>query len=274
MISEYKQACRQNADLIPNWEKIDKNELCRLYVQAAAAHEEIADNYLSAILYLFWNVTEHNYYSQKYKIATEGDCIDWTIIGVLKALSQHVWDNPNNSLFNDPKGPEKAINVCIYSTKINFYQRIQHQKEKISYEYLSLDQLMENASDSYYFPINDSDDTLEQYLNELIKSAFNSQDYVKAFVLDKVLNDDVFESIEEDGKFYLRFSDKKLRKQLRNLNDKYCETFSIKYDVNKDLVVESAQHLMGLDYSKLFIKVKNLFKSLKYDRKLLEYLVR
>ena len=136
MISEYKQLCKQSADLIVGWKKVDRNELCRIYVTEKSKGSDIADSYLSAILCKFWNVTSHNYYSQKYKIATEGDCIDWTITGVLKALEQHVWDNPDNVLYGDEKGPEKAINVCIYSTKINFYQKIQHQKERISYESL------------------------------------------------------------------------------------------------------------------------------------------
>lgn len=274
MISEYKQMCKQSASLIADWKKIDRNELCRIYVTEKSMGSDIADSYLSAILYKFWNVTEHNYYGQKYRIATEGDCIDWTVTGVLKALEQHVWDNSDNVLYGDEKGPEKAVNVCIYSTKINFYQKIQHQKEKVFYESVSLEQLMENASDSYYVPTHDSDNTVDNYIYDVIQEAFNNKDYIKAFALDKVINDDVFEQVEEDGKIYSQFSDKKLRKKLRHLNVNYCRLFAKRYGVDEQSVLDSIHYITDLDYSKLFIKVKNLFKTLKHDKQLIEYLVR
>ena len=274
MLSEYRRLCRQSADLIPNWKDIDKNELCRLYVAKKSENDAIADNYLSAILYSFWNVTEHNYYSQKYKVATEGDCIDWTVAGILRALNQHVWDDKANVLYGDPKGPEKAINVCIYTTKINFYQKIKHQKERLTYEALSLDQLTENASDAYYTPVYDNDNTVDNYIYSVIVEAFRNQDYLKAFALDEVINDDVFEQVIDDGKVYSQFSDRKLRKKLRHLNSSYCNIFARRYGVNEVDVLNSIHYITDLNYSKLFTRVENLFKDLRRDKQLLEYLAR
>ena len=275
MLSEYKQACYDNASLIPNWKQIDKNELCRKYVEEKSkGNKELADSYLSAILYKFWNVTEHNYYSQSYKKATEGDCIDWTITGILYALNHHVWDDKNNILFNDLKGPEKAINICIYSTKVNFYQRIKHQKEKISYETLSLEQLMEDSSDSYYTPCVDSDNTVDNYISELIKKSFDNKDFLKAFVLDGIINLDVFDTINESDGIYTVFNSKKLRKHLRILNKGYCKLFAKRYNIDVGSVEDSAQLITDLDYSRLSVRVNNVLKSLKYDKNLIAYLVR
>ena len=242
MIREYKESCAQSAQFIENWKAIDRNELCRLYVKNKD-NSVLADSYLSAILYKFWNVTEHNYYTQKYKIATEADCIDWTVEGVLYALDHHVWDDPNNSLFEDSKGPEKAINVSIYSTKLNFYQRIKHQKEKISYESISLEQLMENASDSYYTPVYDKDTSTDSYISNLIKESFDKKDYMKAFVLDGIVNTNVFETVIEDNKAYTVFDDKKLRKHLRKLDSNYCKIFSSRYNIDFEDVLDSIRYI-------------------------------
>ena len=273
MIKEYKDACFQNASLIPNWKQIDKNELCRLYVDAKKSDDSLADSYLSAILYKFWNVTEHNFHSQKYKVADEGECIDWTITGVLYALNHHVWDDPDNVLYEDEKGPEKAINTCIYSTKVNFYQRIKHQKEKLSYESLSLEQLMENASDSYYIPTYDKDNTLDNHMIDVIREAFYKKEYAKAFILDEILNDDVFERVIDGEKIYSQFSDKKLRKQLRKLDSNFCKRFSDRYDVDFSEVANSIHYVTDLDYSKLFIKVKKSLKDMQRDKHLKKYIM-
>lgn len=275
MLKEYKQACYDNASFIDGWKNIDKNELCRKYVaEKEAGNDWVADNYLSAIIYKFWNVTEHNYHSQPYKKATEGDCIDWTITGILKALTQHIWDDPTNVLYGDPKGPEKAINTCIYSTKINFYQKIQHQKEKISYEYLSLEQLMEDTSDSYYLPYKDRDTATENYVIGVIKESFNKKEYLKAFVLDSILNFDVFDTISEDNVKYTVFSDKKLRKQLRDMDGKYCKQFASRYGLDLQSVLNSIHYVTDLDYSRMFVRVNNLLKSLKHDKGLIAHIAR
>lgn len=273
MIREYKQMCYQSASLIPEWKNIDKNDLCRRYVSKLESNDSLSDSYLSAILYKFWNVTEHNYFSQKYKLATEGDCIDWTITGVLRALNQHVWDNPNNILYGDSKGPEKAINVCIYTTKINFYQRIKHQKEKLTYESLSLEAVLENAPDAYCIPIYDADTSLSDYISVIIREAFKRKDYIKAFALDKILNDDVFEQVVEDGKRYSQFSDKKLRKRLRNMNFKYCHSFAYRYNLSEEDVRSSISNIVNLSYYCLFTAVRDFMGELRKDRKLLSYLV-
>lgn len=268
MISDYKDLCYQSAQIIEGWENIDKNELCRLYVKET--DKDRANGYLSAILYDFWSITESNYNRQRYKIATEGDCIDWTVTGILYALKHHIWDDPNNALYNDPKGPEKAINVCIYSTKINFYQRIKHHKEKVNYETLSLEQLLEDSSDGYYTPTTDDDFTVENYLSEMIKDAFLKKDYFKAFALDTILNNNVFELV--DG--YTVFSEKKLRKILRWIDDKYCILFSEKYNVDIETVRKSIHYVTDLSAEKLKERVETLFRELQHDRNLVAYLVR
>lgn len=268
MISEYKESCKQTAQIIPNWKDIDKNELCRLYIKET--DEYLSNGYLAAILYDFWNVTESNYYKQKYKIATEGDCIDWTVTGILYALKHHVWDDPNNSLYQDPKGPEKAINVCIYSTKVNFYQKIKHHKEKAQYEALSLEQLLEDSSDGYYTPVVDEDCTVENYFVSLIKESFNNKEYFKAFILDAVLNNDVFEN--DNG--YVVYNDKKLRKILKNMDIKYCERFSNQYCISLEDVLQSIQYIINISSDKLKEKTDTIFSQLKHDNNLISYLVR
>lgn len=120
MLNDYKILYKNCADIIPNWQKMTKSELAIQYIE----HQDnpnIAECYLSALICKYWNLVNSFYYRQGIKQATETDCYDWIIMGITKALKQKAWMKSDNILYKDPIGPEKAMMVCIMSTRANFY---------------------------------------------------------------------------------------------------------------------------------------------------------
>ena len=159
MLEEYKEAYRQKADYIAGWNKLSRSELCRKYIENID-NKDISESYLSAIIYKFWNVAEHNYFTQSYKgLATQQDCYDWNVEGILYALDKHVWDDPNNELYGDPNGPEKAINVTIYGQKLNFYNSLKTYKRQINSGLVSQSSVL-NCKDYYDYQLASKDNSI------------------------------------------------------------------------------------------------------------------
>ena len=86
MLDEYKQLYKENADLIKNWRKLSKTELCNKYVEAVNNNDANQESYLSAVIYSFWYIIRRSYYAQQFKLASEEDVYSWYIDGVLCAL--------------------------------------------------------------------------------------------------------------------------------------------------------------------------------------------
>ena len=126
MLAEYKNMYKEFADNIPNWKKIDKNDLFRDYCKYSDEDDPRKDYYLAAVVYKFWYMLTTNYHNQLLKIASEEDAYNWLIDSVMYVAKHRPWDNPENSLYQDPKGPEKAMSVKINSVKANYFVALTH----------------------------------------------------------------------------------------------------------------------------------------------------
>lgn len=269
MLDEYKNIYRKQASFIDGWEDISRSELCRKYIENVD-NKDLAESYLSAIIYKFWNVAEHNYFTQSaQKIATPQDCYDWNIEGILYALKKHVWDNPDNELYNDPNGPEKALNVTIYSQKLNFYNSLKTYKRQINSSLYSLEKLQEDASDSYYLPYNEDYNFTDSYMYKKVKEYFDKKLYLEAFVIDAILNHDMFVLTEDRCEVFNRF---KLTKHLHHLDDNFCKYFSKFYKIPIAKVKKATTYIVDVSTDSLNLKINNLFKNILRDKEFYSYI--
>ena len=270
MLEEYKEAYRQKADYIAGWNKLSRSELCRKYIENID-NKDISESYLSAIIYKFWNVAEHNYFTQSYKgLATQQDCYDWNVEGILYALDKHVWDDPNNELYGDPNGPEKAINVTIYGQKLNFYNSLKTYKRQINSGLVSLEKLQEDASDAYYLPYNEDYNMTDAYMYNKVKEYFSKKLYLEAFVIDAVLNHNLFTPTEDRCEVFNRF---KLTKHLHHLDDSFCMYFSKYYKIPRKKVEDSVRYIVNVNTDTLNRKIDGLFKGFLRDKEFSSYLM-
>lgn len=260
MLEEYREIFQQSARLIPNWNTMDKNELCRLCIKHE--NDRSYDNYLSALICRYWNLIS-KFYSISTNLAEPDDCYNWLIDSITYALAHRQWDNPESPIFNDPKGPDKVINRCMKSSRLIFYQFKNRKKRRKEYQLISIDEIKENMnSDS--IDIEDTSFTVDEEtldISFMIESIFNRKEYFLAFILDCICNDDVFDDISDGYVFNL----KKLCKYFRNIDESYINYFSEKYNIDYDKVYQAAILAKNVPDSKLSSKIQEMLLRLKHS---------
>ena len=267
MLDEIKESYYNNADILKDWKKMSGNDLCIKYVELKENNDPLSENYLSAIIYKFWNVATKFYYSQGIKLATPEDCYNWLIDSIQYVLEHHVWTDQNHKLYKDPKAPEKAINVVFNSTKINFFVANTRQKRKIDATSISLDGISEETSDAYFLPVYDNYDLNSEEFKKIIVSYYNNYEYFSSICLDLIINEDVVDKSEDINVKY-----KKLKWRLKTLDDNYAELFSSTYGLDYGDVKRTIEYISNLDYSSIEIKLNRLINTLKHSNNLLDIL--
>lgn len=270
MLDEYKASYEECANLISNWKTQTITDLANEYVRRNELNDLLSEAYLSAIICRYWNVISKSYYKQLVIIATPEDIYEWMLDGILDALKFHVWLDPNNKLYNDPLGADKAIKVCIGSARINFFNSMNYEKRKINKFIVSLEELQENSSDSFYIPYIDKSSFIDLYVYDKVRKFFIDYDYFSAFLLDSIVSADVFSNLSKN-QFY-ELSVRKLIKHLRNLSDEYCSVFSNLYDIDLEKVKKAAQFIKNLSKDRMKRNIINLLFILKNDKELIDYI--
>jgi len=168
-------------------------------------------------------------------------------------------------LYNKDNAPEIAINTCLKCAKVNLYVFSQRDKRKANTTALSLDMLEENSSDGYYLPDSKQARLLDTTLYDLIQTYFLRKQYLTAFILDLILNDNVF-SISKNG---AEFSIKKLKQRLMSLDKDYCKGFAITYGISCSSIENAIKYIQpnGLDRN-----IDRVLTTLKHNKELYGWL--
>lgn len=238
MLDEYKALYEENASLIDNWKKLSKSDLCNLYLQYKEQNkDDYAEACVSGLICKYWSMITQYYYRQTTQIADDVDCYDWLIDAIMYGLEKHVWTDPESSLYGDEKGPEKALTVCIASTRITFFQYSNRGKRKLNYNALSLDLLEEDSSDGYYLQYKDTYYFRNEKLYNMVIEYFNKKDYFTAFFIDAFIHADVFNK---------KFDENKLRNHLKTLDKRYCKMFSSVYLIDENEVEKASKYIIDM----------------------------
>lgn len=262
MLDENKKLFQECADLIPKWKAMSKSDLARGYIEHE--NDDLANSYFSALMCKYWNLINSYYYKQQVKIANEGDCYDWLTEGILKGLEHRAWEDPKNQLYNDPIGPEKALTICITSTRLTFFQYTQHAKRKLNYNALSVDELEENSSDGYFIPYWDATYILDDYIEFLIQRWFQAKEYFKVFFLDALFNYDLDNGID------LKIN--KFMSYIRDVDDIYLISFASQYHLPFDNVKKAFFYLTIMPSYRIHANFNNILNELKNDETLFSLL--
>ena len=270
MLEELKQSYKESADMIPGWKKISRSALCNLYLEVKDKDSFLCQSYLSAIIYKFWNLVEKNYYKQWKEIASIEECYDWLVDSVLQVLDQHVWTDPDNKLYGDKNAPEKCINVCLNSRKINYFVAQQRQKRVSRLKCSSLDWLEEDSSDGYWVPYYDKYDSDHELLDSLIKDYFLKKDYFKSFCLFVIIHFESFKREEYNDQYYKVFDAYNVKKDLRYLSTKDIQIFSQTYGFSFDECKDAYEYIKNLSYDKMTRNLDNFLFELSKNKKLIK----
>ena len=264
MLDEYKQIYTECADLIPNWKKMSKSELANGYLDHEG--ESIANSYFSALMCKYWNLIGSYYYKQDVKIASETDCYDWLIEGITRALDKRVWKDPDNVLYNDKIGAEKAMTVCISSARLTFYQYTQHDKRSLNYTLLSLDALQENSSDGFFIPYEDEYETLHSYLKDLITEYFDKKDYFVCFMIDALFNANVL--VDKTGNLDYNVNINRFCRYIDETDESRLLIFANENDLDKDSVIHAFSYIRNMPHYRLHYNINRVVNLLKHDETL------
>ena len=268
MLEEYKELYIQCANLIPNWEKLSKSELANKYLESE--EQSVKDACLSALMCKYWNLIGSYYYRQGIKQAQDVDCYDWLTEGILKALNQHVWTNPDNVLFNDKKGPEKAMTVCISSARLTYYQYINHDNRKLNYQSISLESIETDSSDGYFMPTKDKYFTVQGYVQDLVKQFYKVKDYFICFFIDALFNDDLVD-IKMGTQYSISIN--KFNKYVTEMTEDHLKIFSQQYDIKFNEVKDAFFYIKIMPTYRVHANINRGLNILKNDQMLLNLLV-
>lgn len=230
MLNEYKQIYKENADLLgEDWSMLTKSELANLYIDNKGTAK--AESYLSALICKYWNMINSMYYKQGLRQASEEDCYHIVIDSILNALEAQAWKQPDCSVYNDKKGPEKVITKLIMCTRANFYQAINYDKRIVNYTSNSLEALQEDLSDGFLLKTDSLKfDFTTSFIYDYIRMKFEQCEYFMAILMDLLYNVNYSNNMGIDFKSDLR----KILRAISGLDETYINYFSNEYKLNKN----------------------------------------
>lgn len=271
MLESQKKMYEQKADsFLLGWRKANKNDLINEYIKYEHTNAELADAYISAILCRYWHNIGRYYSTSKGSVSVE-TCYDWLLRSVLYAIQRRPWLVPESNLYGDPAGPDKTVNQVIKSTRLGYYQYSNANVRKLNYGNASVEGLIETLGEAAPLPQVDSlkDIPMSMDISNFIRDAFQNREYVLAFMVDGIVNYEVFDHIKEaDGCTYMQFSPKRLTRHIRSLSKSYCEIFSDMYKIKESDVEKAAQSVKDTTRIRLKTAMKRNMKLLQTTKAL------
>lgn len=257
MLDETKRIYENCATaLIPNWRDLDKNELCRKYIEFEN-DPDLASAYFSAIMISYWPKL-----STKNIVRLETGIYDILVDSVLKALKNRSWEDKNSSIYMDPNGPDKAINRIFKHTLINEYVKSNAQKYYADTSAKSLGVLEEETNG--YISLGERDDTNDMCLSidvqDFIRFNFKCKDYFMGFLVHIIAFDDCIE--KDSSKKFL--STKKVCHCIHHIDRNWCEKFGDMYGINVDTVEKASKYFSTLKTEILTQKIDWYIRELRH----------
>ena len=257
MLEETRRIYENYADTIPNWRLLDKNELCRKYIEYEN-DPYLSSAYFSAIVLSYWGKIKESKYRQR----MDSQCYDILIDSIMKALKNRRWEQPDSTIYNDPNGPDKAINRIFKHLQINEIIKSRAQKYYADTSAQSLESLIEETNG--YVSLGEVDQSDEMCLDmdviDHVTESFMSKDYFMGFLVHIVSYEQCF-STDDTGSF---LSVKKVCGILHHMDESWCKNFSEKYSIDLDLVKKAASYFVGMKTDVLTKKIDWYLRDLKY----------
>ena len=276
MLEANKRIYASVADAIPNWREIDKSDLIRSYYTYKT--KSMQEACVAAIMCRYW--TAINKYHTKSNSSFElDDFHEWLQHAVLYVLSHQDWNRPGKSIYGKKNGPDIAMNVCINSTRLIKYQESNYKKRSDRYKDISLEGLDETMK-SYALKTSyiDPTDEMEFHIQliDTIQYLFKTNQHLKAFIIDGIINGDVFTTTKSTQTYTIEgkqtsikveeFKPRKLTMHLRRLDDTYCKQFAYEYGVSFNEVARKALEIKNFSSQTLSSRVKNCIQELKRSK--------
>lgn len=335
-INELHNAFKEDASKLGDYARIDKTTLANGYCDAdealRAAKEEgnkkeatkqasIRSAYFSALMVRYWyKIFDWMQNSSSLNLAPE-DFVNWLSDSLYVAFYYRFWryeykaevkkgifidwqyDENGNKIENpyyyeiDPTAVDKIINRCCGSMRGRVYQFHNKDKRKINVQSLSIDQIAEDAGDSFIDDvIDDITDSYEstpasfEGAHQLVLTLLNNGEGIEALIVDGIANRDAFKTSigseidtkydDETGEAYQEarkvinhtFNERKLVHHLNSINKSFMRRFCEEYAIEEARGEAIYDKLQSLSNYKLYNYVKKTLLEIKEKPDLLNCL--
>jgi hypothetical protein len=149
---------------------------------------------------------------------------------------------------------------------------VNRKKRKDAYKIKSLDAISELVNDNT-MEIVDREDELKNLnidFKMIIKNTFLLKDYFMAYMIDCILNENVFYYSKEKSCY--EFNIKKLSRVICNIDESYCVRFADTYELDREDVIKTLKYFDKLNSNKLLYKIEYSLQRLKHDETILKQL--
>lgn len=277
MLEEYKQLYINSANLIPDWQDLSTLEISNKYFELKKQNNALANSCVSSIICRYWYLISYYYNKQQYKFASPEDCYEWLIDAVIYTLENHVWTNPESSVYNDPKAPDKSIIVCMSSISSNFYVASKRQKRVLNNKKINFNQLnkfedetdeecLDRVTKLNYYYLDNTDIWFRDFIHKKVQILFNDKEYFNAFALDAIINSNVFKELKKDSVISVILDKKRFQHHLRYIKDAFCKWFAKEYSLDLDVVQDSVKYVNNLTNDKFNRNFRQLCSLILSDK--------
>lgn len=269
MINENYEILRSCASTIPDWEKMSKSQLMRECIKHKPNSLDY-QAYMSAILCKYWYLIK-TYKEIDKQFATEEDIYEWMCDALMYTLKNHKWDDsPEKYKENAPASIFSTVFKC---TRITAYQSSNRHKRKINPTLSSIEKIVDDYNVEPFYR-EDSDDLINNIITDchiltVVKQYFEKHKFMHAFVVDNIVNGDVFGKVENG--IYLNMS--KMRQSLQKMEDEdYIRVFSETYGIDESDVKNAVKNITCMSNKKLNDSILLTLKELSVDNKIRDML--
>ena len=259
-----------------NWQQMDVNTLCNLYIKNE--HDEgKRSGYFACILLKKWGYIGRHYIESKNSGFSIDDCYEMVVDAILYILKARSWLDPTKSIYQDPQGPDKCLNMGIWSTRRRYYYLANMDKRRCNFGSWSLDTLKDNVGDhseilANDFGTDDNDNQSDVNLKYCIAHLFEHNKIIEGLIIDNICNDDCFcLKTDDNGKTINVFKLTKLVNNLCNYDSKMLKKIATKYSVSKNVLTDF-EPILKSSKTKLSQIVTKTIEKMNKDKELREAL--
>lgn len=262
MLTEYRKIFEEdaNARLPEGWRKLDNNDIWRKCTEDyKVRNKEVNFNspWFSALTVKYWSCMDGLYNKSK-PFFNETDVYSWYIDSLIYTLDKHVWEDPENKLYQDDRGPDKAFHVHLPCVRITAFQQANTFKRKANATYYNTEDYgdySETINEEEGFELFDK--SMHDFQQKtLIVELFNRKDYFQAFLLDGILCYNMF--VMDNDTNEVEFDKPALVRHLKRFNDFNCERFAETYELDFTKVKEIAHYVTDLPVKSISQRIDNM----------------
>ena len=241
MLKDYREVYLHAVSVLPDHKKLSQIELAEKFNEGGP----LKDAYLAAIVLRYWNIIKKLVYKD-YGLYDPKEAYDWFMDALLYILRDQPWKDEKSSVYGDPKGLEKTLNICVKCSRANWFQASNRQKRKINHGLSSLESLAEDYNDAYMPKDLTVDEDTDSGYKFLVIEYFNKQQYLLALLIDVIVNDLNLDKCVDHKSLILN-----IKRSIVSLPDDYSTTFARNYELDPSQVEKSFSYIYNMSDLKL-----------------------